>query len=52
MLRDRGDDGNGNPILAAVGQLQFEVSYFPVLCALWLSPCLLSGCRVSLEERI
>lgn len=25
MLRDRGDDGNGNPILAAVGQLQFEV---------------------------
>ena len=25
MLRDRGDDGNGTPILAAVGQLQFEV---------------------------
>ena len=25
MLRDRGDDGNGSPILAAVGQLQFEV---------------------------
>eukprot|EP00595_Chromulina_sp_UTEXLB2642_P002343 CAMPEP_0196766618 /NCGR_PEP_ID=MMETSP1095-20130614/27693_1 /TAXON_ID=96789 ORGANISM="Chromulina nebulosa, Strain UTEXLB2642" /NCGR_SAMPLE_ID=MMETSP1095 /ASSEMBLY_ACC=CAM_ASM_000446 /LENGTH=397 /DNA_ID=CAMNT_0042129727 /DNA_START=157 /DNA_END=1347 /DNA_ORIENTATION=+ len=25
MLRDRYDDGNGNPILAAVGQLQFEV---------------------------
>lgn len=25
MLRDRNDDGNGNPILAAVGQLQFEV---------------------------
>ena len=25
MLRDRGDDGNGNMILAAVGQLQFEV---------------------------
>ena len=25
ILRDRGDDGNGNPILAAVGQLQFEV---------------------------
>lgn len=25
LLRDRGDDGNGQPILAAVGQLQFEV---------------------------
>jgi peptide chain release factor 3 len=25
MLRDRGDDGNGNLMLAAVGQLQFEV---------------------------
>lgn len=25
MLRDRDDDGNGTPILAAVGQLQFEV---------------------------
>ena len=25
MLRDRGDDGNGNILLAAVGQLQFEV---------------------------
>ena len=25
MLRDRGDDGNGTPLLAAVGQLQFEV---------------------------
>ena len=25
MLRDRGDDGNGIPLLAAVGQLQFEV---------------------------
>ena len=25
MLRDRGDDGNGAPLLAAVGQLQFEV---------------------------
>jgi len=25
MLRDRGDDGNGSPMLAAVGQLQFEV---------------------------
>lgn len=25
MLRDRQDDGNLNPILAAVGQLQFEV---------------------------
>lgn len=25
MLRDRDDDGNGSPILAAVGQLQFEV---------------------------
>jgi peptide chain release factor 3 len=25
MLKDRGDDGNGTPLLAAVGQLQFEV---------------------------
>ena len=25
MLRDRGDDGNGSPLLAAVGQLQFDV---------------------------
>jgi len=25
MLRDRDDDGNGSPILAAVGQLQFDV---------------------------
>ncbi|KAJ1402929.1 hypothetical protein B484DRAFT_414026 [Ochromonadaceae sp. CCMP2298] len=25
MLRDRQDDGNGSPLLAAVGQLQFEV---------------------------
>jgi peptide subunit release factor RF-3 len=25
MLRDRNDDGNGYPILAAVGQLQFDV---------------------------
>lgn len=25
MLRDRDDDGNGRPILAAVGQLQFDV---------------------------
>lgn len=25
MLRDRDDDGNGSPLLAAVGQLQFEV---------------------------
>jgi peptide chain release factor 3 len=25
MLRDRNDDGNGSPLLAAVGQLQFEV---------------------------
>lgn len=25
MLRDRNDDGAGLPILAAVGQLQFEV---------------------------
>ena len=25
MLRDRGDDGSGSPLLAAVGQLQFEV---------------------------
>lgn len=25
MLRVRGDDGNGTPLLAAVGQLQFEV---------------------------
>lgn len=25
MLRERNDDGAGNPILAAVGQLQFEV---------------------------
>mmetsp|Transcript_4951 Transcript_4951/g.8063 ORF Transcript_4951/g.8063 Transcript_4951/m.8063 type:complete len:642 (+) Transcript_4951:42-1967(+) len=25
MLRDRSDDGNGSPLLAAVGQLQFEV---------------------------
>jgi peptide chain release factor 3 len=25
LLRDRNDDGNGLPILAAVGQLQFEV---------------------------
>ena len=25
MLRDRGDDGNGSLMLAAVGQLQFEV---------------------------
>ena len=25
MLRDRDDDGNGAPILAAVGQLQFDV---------------------------
>jgi peptide chain release factor 3 len=26
MLRDRSDDGSGSPLLAAVGQLQFEVS--------------------------
>lgn len=25
MLREKGDDGNGAPLLAAVGQLQFEV---------------------------
>ena len=25
LLRDRTDDGNGSPILAAVGQLQFDV---------------------------
>ena len=25
LLRERDDDGNGNPILAAVGQLQFDV---------------------------
>ena len=25
MLRDRNDDGNGTPLLAAVGQLQFDV---------------------------
>lgn len=24
LLRERNDDGNGNPILAAVGTLQFE----------------------------
>ncbi len=24
MLRERSDDGNGNPILAAVGTLQFD----------------------------
>jgi len=31
LLRDRGDDGNGLPLLAAVGQLQFEVSCFSVV---------------------
>ena len=25
LLRDRDDDGNGSPLLAAVGQLQFDV---------------------------
>ena len=28
MLRVRGDDGSGTPLLAAVGQLQFEVVVF------------------------
>lgn len=27
MLRERSDDGNGNPILAAVGTLQFDGEY-------------------------
>jgi peptide chain release factor 3 len=31
MLRERGDDGNGSPILAAVGQLQFEVVEYRLL---------------------
>lgn len=31
MLKERGDDGNGSPILAAVGQLQFEVVEYRLL---------------------
>lgn len=31
MLKERMDDGNGSPILAAVGQLQFEVVQYRLL---------------------
>lgn len=34
MLRDRGDDGNGAPLLAAVGQLQFEVGFAVIVLEL------------------
>jgi len=35
MLRDRDDDGNGSPILAAVGQLQFDVVQYRLEVRNW-----------------
>lgn len=32
MLRERADDGNGNPILAAVGTLQFDGEFIRIAC--------------------